>query len=181
MSELDTQVETQEDELSLLRQRADLLGIKYSPRTGVEKLKALITAALVDDKDEDDLIESDSIKSNLADIKKEALKLVRVVVTCMNPLKKDFTGEIFSVANGVVGRVTKYVPFGIEWHIEHILYEQIKNAQCNIFVASSIPGRRDEQEAKIINEYAVQLLPPLTEAELKELARKQAMASGHSE
>lgn len=181
MSDLDTQVETQEDELSLLRQRADLLGIKYSPRTGVEKLKALITAALEDDKDEDNLDEPESNKPSLVDIKREALKLVRIIVTCMNPAKKDFTGEIFSVANGVVGRVAKYVPFGVEWHVEHILYEQIKNAQCNIFVASTIPGRRDEQEAKIINEYSVQVLPPLTEAELKELARKQAMASGHGE
>jgi hypothetical protein len=110
-------------------------------------------------------------------LRKEAQRLVRVRITCMNPNKKDWDGEIFTVSNSVVGTLRKYVPFNAEdgWHIPSMMLDFLRDKQ---FVQHYVE-RKNGQEInrhKLVKEFAIEVLEPLTEEELKELAQRQAMA-----
>lgn len=172
-------------ELESLKSRADMLGISYHPSIGVEKLRDKVAAAMVESKPEeakqvkaqDPEVESeDSIRRRQ---KQEASELVRIRVSCMNPNKKEWEGEIFTVGNSLVGTFKKFVPFNAEdgWHVPRIIYNQLVERQCQIFVAARDERGNTTRKSKIIKEFAVEVLPPLTRQELDELARRQAMAN----
>lgn len=173
--------ELKQDEREALKDRLDQLGVKYHPATGVEKLRALVEKALSDDEPEEEVV-TEAVKESPMQrrnrLRDEASKLVRIRVTCMNPNKKEWQGEIFTVSNSVVGTFKKYVPFNAEdgWHVPDIIYKQIKNRKCQTFV--TVPGPRGAKvrKGKLISEFAVEVLPPLTEEELKDLAQQQAMS-----
>lgn len=109
-------------------------------------------------------------------LKNEALKLVRVRITCMNPAKKEWHGEIFTVGNSAIGSVTKFVPFEAEdgYHIPHILLEQLRGRQCQIFVNDKAKNGVVQRRGKLIREFAIEVLPDLNGEELAELAARQA-------
>lgn len=111
----------------------------------------------------------------------DASRLIRVVVSCMNPLKKEWEGEIFTVANSLVGTYKKFVPFNIDegFHIPHIIYEQLKERMFQTFVSEKGPRGERIKRGKQVKEFAIQLLDPLTAEELKDLAQRQAMAAGN--
>ena len=46
----------------------------------------------------------------------------------MNPAKKEWTGEIMTVGNRVIGSVKKFIPFNADdgWHVPYIMYEQLR-------------------------------------------------------
>lgn len=180
-----------QDELAALKARAEQLGVKYHPSISLDKLREKVNAA----------IEGNTLPKPPADpqpgdftpgtepapetpgqkrarLKKEALKLVRIRVSCMNPAKKEWEGEIFTVGNSAIGSIKKYVPFNVEdgWHVPHIIYQQIKDRQCQIFVAGKAKNGVTIRQAKLIKEFSVEVLPPLTEAELHDLAQRQAMS-----
>ena len=98
----------------------------------------------------------------------------------MNPAKKEWEGEIFTVSNNAVGTVKRYVPFNTEdgWHVEHILLEQLRERQCQIFVTEKDSRGNKVRKGKLIREFAIEVLDPLTKEELAELAQRQAMARG---
>lgn len=181
----------QVDELATLKARADQMGISYHPNIGVEKLREKIKKALESDgpvQDEEVQQEEKEVSAppvfnespaqKRKRLKKEAEKLVRIRVTCMNPAKREWEGEIFTAGNSVVGSLKKYVPFNCDegWHVPYIIYQQIKNRKCQIFTTRRTKDGHTVREGKLINEFAVEVLPPLTKEELKELARRQAMA-----
>lgn len=175
-----------QDELTVLKARADKMGISYHPSIGVDKLKEKIKAALsdepveaVEDEVAETVTEVKVKKKSKGELKKEASKLVRIRVTCMNPNKKEWEGEIFTVSNAVVGTFKKYVPFNTEegYHVPHIIYEQLKERKCQIFQTVRDSRGNKSRKGKLINEFSIEMLPPLTPAELQELARKQAMAN----
>ena len=175
-----------QDELTVLKARADKMGISYHPSIGVDKLKEKIKAALsdepveaVEDEVAETVTEVKVKKKSKGELKKEASKLVRIRVTCMNPNKKEWEGEIFTVSNAVVGTFKKYVPFNTEegYHVPHIIYEQLKERKCQIFQTVRDSRGNKSRKGKLINEFSIEMLPPLTSAELQELARKQAMAN----
>lgn len=113
-------------------------------------------------------------------LRNEAAKLVRVRVTCMNPLKKDWEGEIFCVGNGQIGSFKKFVPFNLDegYHIPHIIYTEMKARMYQAFVTEKHSSGRKVKVGKLIREFGIEVLEPLTEVELKELAQRQAMANG---
>ena len=106
----------------------------------------------------------------------EATKLVRIRVTCMNPAKKEWEGEIFTSGNANVGSISKYVPFNSDdgWHVPRILLNMIKERQCQIFVSKKDSRGNMTRTGKLIKEFAVEILDPLTTEELAELAARQA-------
>jgi hypothetical protein len=112
-------------------------------------------------------------------LKKEALKLVRVVVSSRDPKKKNITGEIIAVGNDYIGMVRKYVPFDNQegWHVPEIIVKHLENAKCQIFynVRSKNRGAFDGsvRKAKEIKAYTVERLKPLTKKELEDLAKEQ--------
>lgn len=182
-------------ELDVLKARATQLGIQFHPSIGLEKLRDKVNAKLNDEAEPEEGDEpaapADEPKTALAPedenpgqkrvrLRREALKLVRIRVTCMNPFKKEWEGEIITAGNNAVGTVKRYVPFNNEegWHVENIILQQLKQRQCQIFETKKDSRGNKVRKGKLIREFAIEILPPLTEAELKDLAQRQAMAAG---
>lgn len=170
------------DELTVLKARADQLGLKYHHASGITKIKKLI-----DDKLNGPTIQPKVV--NIADrvestatrngrLRKEANKLVRIRVSCMNPNKKEHEGEIFTVGNSIVGTIKKYVPFNNEegWHVPQMIYQMMLERQCQIFFTVKAPNGQKVRKGKLIKEFAIEILPALTQVELKELGDRQAIA-----
>lgn len=174
-----------QDELTVLKARATQMGISYHPSIGLEKLREKVQAALdgtENSSDEEPVAEVVPVVETLTKrkmrLRKEAEKLIRIRVTCMNPAKKEWEGEIFTTGNSFVGTHTKFVPFNADegWHVPTIIYKQLKDRKCQIFVSRKDERGNTIREGKMINEFAIEVMPDLTETELQELARKQAMA-----
>jgi hypothetical protein len=115
----------------------------------------------------------------------DALRLVRINVTCMNPAKAEYDGEIITVGNGLIGTVSKYVPFGTVdgWHVPNIIYLMLKERQFQQFSAKKglKPGQPSTRVTKLVREFAIEVLEPLTSQELAELKQRQLMAKGTQE
>lgn len=172
-----------QDELTTLKARADLLGISYHPSIGLEKLREKINAATSDEAVKEPVQSATKADEETANerrirLKKQALELVRIRVTCMNPAKAEWEGEIFTVGNSAIGSVTKYVPFNADagWHVPRIIYQQLVERQCQIFTTVTDSRGNKSRKGKLIREFAIEVLPPLTKEELHELAQRQAMA-----
>lgn len=190
----DNDTSLEQDELTALKARADLMGVHYHPSIGLEKLRDKINAAI--EQTSDILSEAKALEAaqNAADAvtatpvvaetegqfrarkKREANELVRVRVTCMNPAKAEWEGEIFTAGNSVVGSFTKYVPFNNDegWHIPRIIYQMMKDRMCQIFVSAKDSRGNTVRQGKMIKEFGIDVLPDLTPEELAELARRQA-------
>jgi hypothetical protein len=172
-----------QDELTTLKARADLLGITYHPSIGLEKLREKINAATSDEASKEPVqaapqTDEETLSQKRARLKKEASALVRIRVTCMNPAKAEWEGEIITTGNSAVGSITKYVPFNADagWHVPHIIYQQLAERQCQIFTTVTDSRGNKSRKGKLIREFAIEVLPPLTPAELQELAQRQAMS-----
>ena len=176
------------DELTTLKERADLLGITYHPSIGVEKLRDKINAHLEGTQEaeaapvvveEEQAPAGETLAQRNVRLRKNAAKLVRVNVTCMNPAKKEWEGEIFTAGNSIVGTHKKYVPFNTEdgWHIPQIILNQILQRKCQVFYSAKDDRGNKIRKGKQIKEFAVDILPPLTPEELKDLAQRQAMGN----
>lgn len=188
MSEFDQDDELQvPDELTALKARADLLGISYHPSIGVEKLREKVAAKLAEG--EAPVADSSSVATatdaetpgqRRKRLKDEASALVRIRVTCMNPFKSEWEGEIFTAGNSIVGTHKKYVPFNADegWHVPRIIYNQLVQRQCQVFHTVTLPGGKKVRKGKLIREFAIEVLPALTKEELRDLAQRQAMAGG---
>lgn len=173
---------TQDERETLIRQ-ADLLGLQFHPNIGTDKLRERIQAALKDKAA--DLTDGQTQGSTLEAAKTEtenerrlrlraeAAKLVRVQITCMDPAKKEYQGEIITAGNSVVGSFRKFVLFNEPYHIPHIILEQLKAKECQIFVTVKGDRGQRHRKGKMIKAYAIQELPPLTAEELEELAADQ--------
>lgn len=184
------QIETVEmqDELAALKARADLLGISYHPTIGLEKLRAKVNTAITSEGEPDSAPEAaasvqeapkETEAAKRLRLRNEAAKLVRIRLTCMNPNKKEWDGEIITAGNAAVGTFKKFVPFHSAddgWHVPNILYKQLVQRECQIFVTITDGAGNKIRKGKLIKEFAIEVLPDLTEEELAELARRQAMA-----
>lgn len=183
------------DQLTTLKARADLLGISYHPSIGVDKLREKIAAAMADPVPGDSgptlpaadgadaaaeaapqPVEEESEGAKRARLRRQANELIRIRVTCMNPNKKEWEGEIFTAGNGAIGSFTKFVPFNVEdgWHVPRVIYNQIVQRQCQIFTTTRDGRGNSVRTGKLIKEFAIEVLPNLTTEELHELAARQA-------
>ena len=108
--------------------------------------------------------------------RKEALKLIRVVITVKDPSKQSWEGEIISAGNDVIGEVKKFVPYmNAEegYHLPQIILNVLKDKKCTVFVNRKGADGKMLKEAKQINAYSFEYLEPLTVDELTELGRSQ--------
>lgn len=109
---------------------------------------------------------------------KDAAKLVRVRVSCMNPNKRGWEGEIISAGSAKLGTFKKYVKFDVIWHVPNIIYLEMKERKFTTFTTTRGPRGEQRREGKLVNEFSIELMPQLTEAERLDLAQRQAMAEG---
>lgn len=177
-------------ELEVLKQRATLMNIKFSNNISVEKLREKIEAAQVKD---EPVVEEAAVnplgekqetgvkKMTLGQkIRAEQTRLIRVRIQNLDPKKKDLPGEIITVANEYMGTVRKFVPFGEVtdngYHIPYCIYEFLKERKfINITTRKGKNGLPDIRATEA-REFSIEVLPPLTEAELAQLAQAQIAA-----
>jgi len=178
-----TDIELGNDEFTALKERANLMGLKFHPNISLEKLRNKVQAAIAGDDDEDEeYVKPVAKKVSAEDKRKESQKnsfeLVRVRVTCMDQSKSNQNGVIITAGNSATGTVRKYVPFDTEWHIPRIIYNVMKETKQQIFSSRKDSKGNVTTEGKLVNAYSIEVFPQLTEAELKDLAQRQAMAKG---
>lgn len=131
-----------------------------------------------------ELTAQEKVNAARAAARDEALKLVRINVTCMNPLKKEWPGEIITVGNNLIGTVSKFVPFDTVdgWHVPNIIYLFMKDRQFQQFAAKKVPkGQPSSRVTKLVREFAIEVLDPLTDAELAALKQRQLIAKNSQE
>ena len=176
-------------ELEVLKQRATLMNIKFSNNISVEKLREKIEAAQVKDEPVVEATVNPLGAKQEADVKKmtlgqkiraEQTRLIRVRIQNLDPKKKDLPGEIITVANEYMGTVRKFVPFGEVtdngYHIPYCIYEFLKERKfINITTRKGKNGLPDIRATEA-REFSIEVLPPLTEAELAQLAQAQIAA-----
>lgn len=173
-----------QDELTTLKARADLLGVKYHPSISVDKLREKVAAAASGEPEEaPKQKEAPAVKETENErrnrLKREALALVRVRLTCMNPAKAEWEGEFITAGNSSIGSVTKYVPFvdaDDGWHIPKVIYQQLAERMCQVFTTTTDSRGNKTRKGKLIREFAIEILPQLTKEELHDLAQRQAMS-----
>lgn len=194
--------ESAPDERSLLMQRARLMNIKISNNIGIDALKAKITAHLeaeskVKTEDEPEevppefkaepvpartLTASEKKAALRKKLMKEAMKLVRLRITNLDPKKKDLPGEILTVANRYIGTVRKFIPFGDQtengYHVPNCIYQMMKERKFLHIRTVKTKYDGDRVETSYVPEFALEVLPQLTPADLKKLALQQAAARG---
>ena len=187
------------DELTLLKERAKVMGIPFSNNISLETLRKRV-ADKMEGKDEapevnaltgDPEIAQAMVakplnqKANAVALRKlmyaKQMRQVRVRITNMDPKKKDLPGEIWTVANEYLGTVRKFVPYGEQtddgFHIPYCLYRLLDSKRFLHIrdVKDRTTGivRQDKVWAK---EFSLDVLPTLTQGELDRLAAAQAAA-----
>ncbi len=167
-------------EKELLLERAKMMGIKHHPNIGVEKLKLLVSANQ-EPVEEEEVITGAPKETKAQRImrkRKEAHKLVRVIISCRNPEKTEWEGETFTGSNSLVGSTTKYVPFNNEegWHVPQIILNVIRERKCQVFTWTKTAQGTRIKKGKQISEFVITELPPLSGDEIQELKERQAIA-----
>ena len=195
----------QPTELQLLKQRADAMGITYSNNIGVDALKKKINDKMegtevnevtkpqdsqpnpLAQTSEKEVQGNDNVAAQPQEAKpvslrdhllKDAMKLVRIRISCMDPKKADLPGEFFTVANEYIGTVRKYVPFGeatdAGYHVPNCIYEMLKERQFLQITTKRHPVTGQiEVKNRYMKEFAIEVLPQLTPEELADLAADQ--------
>jgi len=149
--------------------------VTSNSKTAEELAKELGVTVLTDDDIDENFMFNGVELEGLRE--RNALKLIRVIVRSNNPLKRDHSGEIFTVGNKNLNggkAIKKYIPYNNEegWHIPNILYEHLLAAECQIFKKVNRNGQ-EIMEPQNIKAFNVEVLPPLTQEEVDKLAVKQ--------
>ena len=187
------------DELTLLKERAKVMGIPFSNNISLETLRKRVADKMEgkDEAPEVNALTGDpeiaqamaakplDQKANAVALRKlmyaKQMRQVRVRITNMDPKKKDLPGEIWTVANEYLGTVRKFVPYGEQtddgFHIPYCLYRLLDSKRFLHIrdVKDRTTGivRQDKVWAK---EFSLDVLPSLTQGELDRLAAAQAAA-----
>ena len=179
------------DHLALIKQKADTVGVAYTAEDTVDSIRAKINAKLNDEpkpkENSDGAASGSSAPKTKQELRQEAIldatRLIRVRITNMDPRKADLPGEFFTVSNGVVGTIQRYIPYSEQedgWHIENMLLEMLKEKQFYQLRPRKGPNGTVLPDGRWVKEFAIEILEPLTPEELRVLANKQAAAAGQA-
>ena len=162
-------------ELELLKERADTMGIDYHPKIGAEALRKKINVVL--DKPTASTEGTGTLNQNKnakrQALLKEATRLIRVVVLNQNPTKKEWRGEYLGVSNAAIGTIKRYVPYDVETHVEAVLVKQLKSRQMTRFYTELNENKQKVRKFRLVPEFSVSELEPLSKDELQQLADDQ--------
>lgn len=191
-------------ELKLLKERATMMGIAFSNNISAEKLKEKINAKMEGEDEQEDKKPDVVVNALEATTKEEVakvvakkgktpslrdylhaqeMKMVRLRITNLDPKKKNLPGEILTIANPYIGTVRKFVPFGEVtdegYHVPYCLYRMMDERRFLDIQTKKVKGQTVVTQ-RWAKEFALEVLPPLTEKELKQLAIAQ-IAAGTAE
>ena len=110
-----------------------------------------------------------------AKARKEALKLVRVIVTPMDPLRTQLDGQIFTAGNSVVGSIAKYVDFNnpAGYMVPQIILNAIRALEYVHHYTVKDARGRDVNRHRMVKAFTITELPPLTREEFDDIRRMQ--------
>jgi hypothetical protein len=186
--------ENQPTEKQLLLDRAKLMGIAVSNNSSVETLKAKIAEKMGETTEEaapsTDVHPANPLIGQNTPVKKktlrqhlhdEEMKLIRVRIQCLDPKKANLPGELLTVANEYLGNVKKFIPYGEAtdggYHIPNILYKTLEARRfLNIRTLKDKRTGATRVESTWAKEFAIEVLPPLTQEELNRLKTAQLAA-----
>lgn len=166
-------------ELDNLKARAKELGISYSPNIGEEALRKKIEAVEIKPVSSEPITEKQKQQAKLrVDVRKEALRLVRCRISNNDPAKRDLQGDYYTVANQLIGKVTKYVPFrgkaAESYHIPYCIYRMLIAKKYISINAAQGNNLNSTSRAQELPEFNIEILDPLTPEQLQQLAKEQA-------
>ena len=176
-------VTVEKSERDLLKDKADLLGISYASNISTDKLRELVNKAnepleVTEPKQEKASANTTNEVDPVA-IRLELTKKVRVLITCNDPLMKDYdTTPYYSFSNSTLTLPSITVPLGVEWHIPNAYVGMLQAMECKIPVKSKDEKGRPITIRRTVKKYNVNVLPPLTAKELEELKQAQIMRDG---
>ena len=175
-------------EREALKARCQLLGIQTQGNQSNETLRALIRAkqdemdaaarqanpAAFDEAVETSQGRTPSLREYL---KTEALKLVRVRISCMNPQLAKMGSVIITTGNEYTGTVRKVVFFGEKtengYHIPQIILNVLQRRKFQQIVEERGHQGHMVPRARWMKEFNIEILPPLTQKELNALKDRQ--------
>ena len=180
------------DELTMLKQRASMMGIQFSNNIGLETLRKKIEDKMEGRADSDAApqinplagettaqpVKRKTLRQKLYD---EQMKLVRIRVTNLDPKKKDLPGEVITVANEHLGTVRKFVPFGEVtddgYHVPYCIYRFMEKRKfLNIHIVKDRRTGVERVESNWVKEFALEVLPQLTPQQIANLKTAQIAA-----
>ena len=175
-------------EREALKARCQLLGIQTQGNQSNETLRALIRAkqeemdvaarqanpAAFDEAVETSEGRTPSLREYL---KTEALKLVRVRISCMNPQLAKMGSVIITTGNEYTGTVRKVVFFGEKtengYHIPQIILNVLQRRKFQQVVEERNHKGHLVPRARWMKEFNIEILPALTQKELNALKDRQ--------
>lgn len=180
------------DELTMLKERANVMGVSFSNNIGIEALRKRIDDKLAGmNTDEVPAAETNAFTGTTTNTEvgskaatptlrqylfDENMKMVRVKITNLDPKKREWPGEIKTVANKYIGTVRKFIPFGDAtdegYHIPQCIYKMLKRCKYQDIKVVKKNGK-ETVTSRWVSEYAIELLPPLSQEELRQLATAQ--------
>jgi len=165
------------EELTLLKDRAERMGLSFHPSIGITRLKEKMAVHTGDIEIKSEPGQrKETISQRNTRLRKEANKLIRIRLTNMDPNRKSLKGDFFSVSNSAIGVVKKYIPFYAEegWHIPQVLLGSLQEKEYQSHYTTTVKGKK-VNKSKPVKAFAIEILPPLTLNEMKDLAAQQAM------
>jgi hypothetical protein len=164
-----------ETEIQLLKKEATSMGIAFSQNIGIELLTNRINMAKAQAQVEVEKGPKAIVALTKAQLRsakiKEATKLRRVIVTCMDMAKLEGNreGEYVMASNSIVPMIRKMVPYGQITHLEQIL--------INVLEERKFQQRfgKGGQETRQVKEFRIEYLPDLTVKEMEDLKKLQAL------
>lgn len=190
-------------ELEMLKQQAALMGVTHSNNIGVDALRKKIAAKMEGEQDNTDAdgveitqpnplapaptapvasaeatpaVPAGKPKTLQQHLREKSMRLVRIRISSMDPKKQDLDGEFITVANEFIGTVRKYVPFGEKtdkgYHVPQCIYDHLKGREF-LHVQTRERNGQLETKTRYVKEFAIEVLPDLTPAELRALAADQ--------
>lgn len=196
---LELSAEEQELHRPALEDKAKSLGMTVHANTGTVSLYNRIQAKL-DDLKEDEATAEEEAKQDLASIAlvpQNELDLppeyhiadrlvlagenVRCIITPVDPIKRDWTGEVIEAGNDVTPVFKKMVPFGQEFHLPRAIVNVLQDKQYlhSKMVRNPQTGK-EERKTRLIPAYNISILDNLSAAEIAAIADKQLAMARHS-
>ena len=169
---------------------ADSMAIKYHHNANDATIQKQIDSHLENNPVSTALPESDYVPlteaefqakyRKVGDRRKKCGQLIRCRIQNMHPEKKDWPGEIISVGSAKLGTWKKFVPFDAPdaYHLPQIIFDALKEKKCTIFTSKKDSRGNDIRKGRLVNEYALEVLPRLSPDELSDLAKQQALQAG---
>tara|TARA_B110000503_G_C7064539_1_gene378161 strand:+ start:485 stop:1006 length:522 start_codon:yes stop_codon:yes gene_type:complete len=167
-----TDTTEQPTELQVLKERADDMGIKYSPNIGVKSLREKVNGILAPEPVAQAAAPSKTSKYNT--LLAEATKLIRVRVTNLNPNKKHSEGEWFRTGNSVISTISRFVPFENDTHVENMLLSLIKSREYAVVQEKKNSDGKMVPVRSMRREFQIEVLASLSAEELEQLAADQS-------